>query len=63
MRSALPLSSANRRGDQLVITRLDRSVLHLVTLGAALQERGVGLRVLEQSIDTSTAVRFQPKAE
>ncbi|MEA9986910.1 recombinase family protein [Subtercola sp. RTI3] len=33
------LASANRRGDQLVITRLDRlgrSVLHLVTLGAAL---------------------------
>jgi DNA invertase Pin-like site-specific DNA recombinase len=52
------LASANRRGDQLVITRLDRlgrSVLHLVTLGAALQERGVGLRVLEQGIDTSTA--------
>lgn len=52
------LASANRRGDQLVITRLDRlgrSVLHLVTLGATLQERGVGLRVLEQEIDTSTA--------
>lgn len=52
------LASANRRGDQLVITRLDRlgrSVLHLVTLGAALQDRGVGLRVLEQSIDTTTA--------
>ena len=52
------LASANRRGDQLVITRLDRlgrSVLHLVTLGAALQERGVGLRVLEQGIDTTTA--------
>lgn len=52
------LASANRRGDQLVITRLDRlgrSVLHLVTLGAALKERGVGLRVLEQGIDTSTA--------
>lgn len=55
---AKALASANRRGDQLVITRLDRlgrSVLHLVTLGAALQERGVGLRVLEQSIDTTTA--------
>jgi DNA invertase Pin-like site-specific DNA recombinase len=42
----------------LVITRLDRlgrSVLHLVTLGAALRERGVGLRVIEQDIDTSTA--------
>ncbi|ABY23650.1 DNA integration/recombination/inversion protein [Renibacterium salmoninarum ATCC 33209] len=52
------LASANRAGDQLVITRLDRlgrSLLHLVTLGAALRERGVGLRVLEQGIDTTTA--------
>ena len=47
-----------RDGDTLVTTRLDRlgrSVLHLVTLGATLRERGVGLRVLEQGIDTSTA--------
>ncbi len=47
-----------RAGDTLVITRLDRlgrSVLHLVTLGAALRERDVGLRVLEQGIDTDTA--------
>ncbi len=47
-----------RDGDTLVITRLDRlgrSVLHLVTLGAQLRERGVGLRVLEQGIDTATA--------
>jgi hypothetical protein len=47
-----------RTGDTLVVTRLDRlgrSVLHLVTLGAALRERGVGLRVIEQGIDTSTA--------
>jgi DNA invertase Pin-like site-specific DNA recombinase len=35
--------------------RLGRSVLHLVTLGAQLRERGVGLRVLEQGIDTATA--------
>ena len=52
------LASANRAGNQLVITRLDRlgrSVLHLVPLGAALRERGVGLRVLEQGIDTTTA--------
>ena len=51
------LASANRDGDQLVITRLDRlgrSVLHLVTLGADLRERGVGLVVLEQGIDTTT---------
>lgn len=47
-----------RDGDTLNITRLDRlgrSVVHLVTLGAELRERGVGLRVLEQGIDTSTA--------
>lgn len=47
-----------RAGDSLVITRLDRlgrSMLHLVTLGAQLRERGIGLRVLEQGIDTSTA--------
>ena len=47
-----------RGGDTLVITRLDRlgrSVLHLITLGADLRERGIGLQVLEQDIDTSTA--------
>jgi DNA invertase Pin-like site-specific DNA recombinase len=47
-----------RNGDTLVITRLDRlgrSVLHLVALGAQLRERGVGLKVLEQGIDTATA--------
>ena len=46
-----------RDGDTLKITRLDRlgrSVLHLVTLGAELRERGVGLHVIEQGIDTST---------
>jgi DNA invertase Pin-like site-specific DNA recombinase len=46
-----------RDGDTLVITRLDRlsrSVLHLVTLGAELRERGIGLKVTEQGIDTST---------
>ena len=50
------LASANRTCDQLVITRLDRlgrSALHLVTLYAALRERGVGLRVLQQGIDTT----------
>jgi DNA invertase Pin-like site-specific DNA recombinase len=39
-----------RDGDTLKITRLDRlgrSVLHLVTLGAELRERGVGLHVTE----------------
>ncbi len=47
-----------RAGDVLVVTRLDRlgrSVLHLVTLGAQLRERGVGLKVVEQGIDTATA--------
>ncbi len=47
-----------REGDTLKVTRLDRlgrSVLHLVTLGAELHERGVGLHVVEQGIDTSTA--------
>jgi len=47
-----------RGGDTLVITRLDRlgrSVLHLITLGAQLRERGIELKVLDQGIDTSTA--------
>lgn len=47
-----------RAGDTLVVTRLDRlgrSVVHLITLGAQLRDRGVGLRVLEQGIDTATA--------
>ena len=47
-----------RGGDTLVNTRLDRlgcSVLHLITLGAELRERGIGLKVLEQGIDTATA--------
>ena len=49
------LASANRRGDQLVITRFGRSVLHFVALGATFQERGVGLQMLAQGIDTTTA--------
>jgi DNA invertase Pin-like site-specific DNA recombinase len=47
-----------RRGDTLKVTRLDRlgrSVLHLVTLGAELRDRGVELHVIEQGIDTVTA--------
>jgi DNA invertase Pin-like site-specific DNA recombinase len=46
-----------REGDTLKITRLDRlgrSVIYLVTLGAELRERGVGLHVIEQGIDTTT---------
>lgn len=48
-----------RAGDVLVITRLDRlgrSVKHLAALAVELQERRIGLRVLQQGIDTTTAV-------
>jgi DNA invertase Pin-like site-specific DNA recombinase len=47
-----------RPGDTLKVTRLDRlgrSLLHLVTLGAQLRDRGIGLHVIEQGIDTATA--------
>ena len=53
------LLSANRAGDQLVITKLDRlgrSLEHLIELSNQLQTRGVDLVVLDQGIDTSTAV-------
>lgn len=46
-----------RTDDTLVLTKLDRagrSVRHLVELAADLHERGVGLRVLDQGIDTTT---------
>ncbi|MGW1917729.1 recombinase family protein [Streptomyces sp. NPDC002076] len=46
-----------RKGDTLKVTRLDRlsrSVLHLVTLGAELRQRGVELHIIEQGIDTTT---------
>ncbi len=48
-----------REGDQLAVTKLDRlgrSVAHLIGLSAELQQRGVDLVVLDQGIDTSTAV-------
>lgn len=47
-----------RDGDTLKVTRLDRlgrSLQHLVNLGADLRDRGVGLHVIEQGIDTGTA--------
>ena len=47
-----------RKGDQLVITRLDRlgrSTKDLLALLEGLNELGVELRVLDQNIDTSTA--------
>jgi DNA invertase Pin-like site-specific DNA recombinase len=53
------LLSANRSGDQLVVTKLDRlgrSLEHLLDLSGQLQTRGVDLVVLDQGIDTSTAV-------
>lgn len=53
------LLSANRAGDQLVVTKLDRlgrSLEHLIELSKQLQDKGVDLVVLDQGIDTSTAV-------
>lgn len=53
------LLSANRSGDQLVVTKLDRlgrSLEHLIELAKLLQDREVDLVVLDQGIDTSTAV-------
>lgn len=46
-----------REGDVLVISRLDRmarSVLDLAKIADLLQGKGVALRVLDQSIDTTT---------
>jgi DNA invertase Pin-like site-specific DNA recombinase len=46
-----------REGDVLVITRLSRamrSLKHLLALADDLRERGVGLKVLKQDIDTTT---------
>jgi DNA invertase Pin-like site-specific DNA recombinase len=48
-----------RDGDQLVVTKLDRlgrSLEHLIALSGQLQTRGVDLIVLDQGIDTSTAI-------
>ena len=50
---------ARRAGDQFVVTKLDRlgrSLEHLIELSIQLQERGVDLVVLDQGIDTSTAI-------
>lgn len=46
-----------REGDTLVITKLDRlarSTLHLCTIVDRLQKKGVELKALDQSIDTSS---------
>lgn len=48
-----------REGDTLVITKLDRlarSMLHLSKILDQLKSKGVELRVIDQSIDTSTPV-------
>lgn len=46
-----------RRGDTLIVTKMDRlarSTLHLHQIVNDLNEKGVGFRVLDQSIDTTT---------
>lgn len=53
------LLCAGRPGDQLVVTKLDRlgrSLEHLIQIAKQLEARGVDLVVLDQGIDTSTAV-------
>lgn len=47
-----------RDGDTVVVTRLDRlgrSAKDLLALSSELEDKGVNLNVIEQSIDTSTA--------
>jgi DNA invertase Pin-like site-specific DNA recombinase len=49
--------AALRRGDELVITRLSRlagSLRDLLGIAVQLRERGIGLVVLQQAIDTTT---------
>jgi DNA invertase Pin-like site-specific DNA recombinase len=46
-----------RKGDNLVVTKLDRlarSTYHLTQIAEELKEKGVNLVVLDQNIDTST---------
>ncbi|MBX6746826.1 MAG: recombinase family protein [Acetobacteraceae bacterium] len=46
-----------RQGDVLVVWRLDRlarSLRHLIDISEQLQQRGIGLRSLNEAIDTST---------
>jgi DNA invertase Pin-like site-specific DNA recombinase len=47
-----------REGDTLTVTRLDRlarSTLHLCQIADELERKGVNLKVIDQSIDTSDA--------
>jgi DNA invertase Pin-like site-specific DNA recombinase len=49
---------ALRRGDILVVWRLDRlgrSIIHLISMVESLKRRGIGLVSLTESIDTSSA--------
>ena len=51
------LKSLNK-GDQLVITKLDRagrSLKHLMALSDQLDQRDIALKVIDQAIDTSTS--------
>ncbi|SEK54632.1 Site-specific DNA recombinase [Roseovarius nanhaiticus] len=52
------LSRGIRKGDTLVVTRLDRlarSTRDLHNIAHSLEKKGVALRVLEQDIDTTTS--------
>lgn len=47
-----------RTGDILAVTKLDRagrSIKHLIAMAEDLRERGIGLKVLDQGIDTTSA--------
>src|ERR671919_196171 len=47
-----------RKGDTLVVWRLDRlgrSLPHLIATMTALEERGIGVRSLKENIDTTTS--------
>jgi DNA invertase Pin-like site-specific DNA recombinase len=47
-----------RKGDTLVVWRLDRlgrSLPHLITTMTALKERGIGIKSLTENIDTTTS--------
>lgn len=51
------LMSALRKGDTLVVTKMDRvarSLTHLITLAADLKQRGIEFQSLSEAIDTST---------
>lgn len=52
------LMEFSRKGDTIVVTRIDRlarSIADLAVLVRTLEEKGVALRATEQPIDTSTA--------